>query len=90
MRKDREIQGFDSSLIGMDSGPQPGDFPVGSIESRAAARAKLEHIESNPGEVIRVRVVHIGHVGKTPLPPPSRTEWPGGMTVIEHVTGEGT
>jgi hypothetical protein len=90
MRKDRGIEDSGSSLIGMDSGPQPGDFPIGSIESRAAARAKLEHIESNPGEVIRVRIVHIAHDGKTPLPPPSRSEWPGRVTLIEHVASEGT
>ena len=34
---------------GGHSGPQPGDFPIGSIESRAAARALAEsRDESEP------------------------------------------
>jgi hypothetical protein len=90
MRKDRKIQGSDSSLMGMDWEPHPGDLPTGSVESRAAARAKLEHIKSHPGEVIRVQVFHIGYDGKSPLPPPSKTDWSGGKTIIEHVGGEVT
>ena len=30
-----------------DSGPRPADFPIGSPESRAAARAALEHRSRN-------------------------------------------
>jgi len=28
-----------------DSAPQPGDFPLGSVESRAAARGKLMRMQ---------------------------------------------
>lgn len=34
-------RGNSNGLLATDSGPQPGDFPLGSVESRAAARAKL-------------------------------------------------
>jgi hypothetical protein len=34
-------------LPATERGPRPGDFPVGSPESRAAARALLEKIESD-------------------------------------------
>lgn len=41
--------------------PRPEDFPLGSAESRAAARAKLERIQvDRMKNVIRVTVVHIG------------------------------
>ena len=41
--------------------PRPEDFPLGSPESRAAARAKLERIQvDRMKNVIRVTVVHIG------------------------------
>ena len=80
-------QGGKPSLPATDSTPRPGDFPIGSIESRAAARARLEHTKDNPGEVDHVQIVHIGHDGKMPLPLPKRIEWPGGMTKIEHVAG---
>ena len=32
-----------NGLGATDSAPQPGDFPLGSVESPAAARARLEH-----------------------------------------------
>jgi hypothetical protein len=41
------------SLPATDSGPKPGDFPVGSLESRATARAMLERQD----EVIAIRVI---------------------------------
>ena len=37
-----------------DSGPKPGDFPVGSLESRAAARAMLERHDQEEEDWIRV------------------------------------
>jgi hypothetical protein len=58
----------------------PGDFPVGSIESRAAARARLEK-RTEP--VVRVTIVHIGQDGSQPLPPPSRCDW--GMPVLRSL-----
>ena len=35
-------QGQRPCLPATDSGPNPGDFPIGSLQSRAAARAMLE------------------------------------------------
>ena len=41
--------------------PHPEEFPLGSPESRAAARAKLERIQADRMKnVIRVTVVNIG------------------------------
>jgi hypothetical protein len=40
-----------------DSPLRPENFPIGSPESRAAARAMLEHYEE---EVLRVVIEHIG------------------------------
>jgi len=65
---------------------KPADFPLGSAESRAAARVQLER-SKEPKEVIRVRVVHVGDDGKEPLPPSQRHRWTGGVTEIIHVAG---
>jgi len=46
--------------------PRPGDFPVGSLESRAAARAMLQHAESE-----RERITIISHI------PRPEWEWDG-------------
>ena len=78
------------SLPATDSKPRPGDFPLRSIESRAAARAKLEHIKRDPGEVLHLIIHHVGEDKNTPMPPTKRIEWPGGVTIIEHVAGEAT
>jgi hypothetical protein len=77
-------------LPATDSEARPGDFPLGSIESRAAARAKLEHIKDNPGEVLHLIIHHVGEAKNTPMPPTERIEWPGGVTIIEHDGGEAT
>jgi hypothetical protein len=39
-------------------GPRPGDFPIGSLESRAAARALVES-ESEMKETLRIVVTFI-------------------------------
>ncbi len=62
----------------------PADFAVGSVESRAAARAMAER---EPSTVIRVRIVHIGRTDSEGLPPPKRVLWEGGATDIVHVAG---
>ena len=46
-----------ASLPATDSEARPGDFPLGSLESRAAARAKLEHIKDKPGIQIIIETV---------------------------------
>lgn len=67
-----------------DSGLRPGDFPVGSLESRAAARSMLRRIQENPGAVLRVRIVHIGCGANMPLRATTRSQWDGGLTEIVH------
>ena len=45
----------------MNETPKPGDFPIGSVESRAAMRAMIEHGKETG---FRVRIIYIGHPGK--------------------------
>lgn len=47
------------NLPATDSVPKPGDFPLGSPQSRAASRALLERIEQG-SEKIRVVIEYIG------------------------------
>jgi len=67
-------------LPATDSTPRPGDFPIGSPESRAAVRAMLKR---TPSTTIRATIVHIGQDGSK-LPAPERIKWPGGVTEIRH------
>ena len=65
-----------------------GDYALGSIESRAAARAVLERMRSDrENNAIIVRIEHIGHDGKNSLPPPRRIVREDGVTEIVHVAG---
>ena len=48
-----------TSLSVTDSDPNPGDFPLGSTESRAAARAFADRLSASQ-EALRVVVEHIG------------------------------
>ena len=48
-----------ASLPVTDSSPRPGDFPLGSPESRAAARTLADRLGASE-EVLRVVVKHIG------------------------------
>jgi hypothetical protein len=65
---------------------RPGNYRLGSIESRTAARAMLERIQtSQQKNAIVVRIEHIGHDGKEPLPLSQRIPWGGGITEIIHV-----
>jgi|HubBroStandDraft_4_1064222.scaffolds.fasta_scaffold487713_2 hypothetical protein len=67
---------------------KPGNYALGSIESRTAARAMLERIRSDREEnAIIVRIEHIGHDQKDSLPPPRRIVWEHGVTEIVHVAG---
>ena len=47
------------ALPATDSGPKPGDFPIGSIESRAFARAMCDQKKSAREKIV-VTVEHIG------------------------------
>ncbi len=55
-------------LPATDSGPKPGDFPIGSIESRAIARALVDGRVKAKG-VFRVVVEHMWESGPGKLPP---------------------
>jgi hypothetical protein len=62
----------------MSSLLKPGDFPLGSPESRAMARAQLERAEREPRQVLRIRIIHVGLDSKEPLPQPQTVPWQGG------------
>jgi hypothetical protein len=49
------------SLPATNSGLIPGDFPLGSVESRAAARAMIERGKETG---VRLRMILIGHPPK--------------------------
>jgi hypothetical protein len=67
---------------------RPGNYQLGSIESRTAARAMLDRIQTRQkNNVVVVRIEHIGHDGKEPLPLSQRIPWGGGVTEIIHVAG---
>jgi len=74
-------------LLVTNSGPKPGDFPIGSVESRAAARALAEH-KTEAKEVLRVEVKRMWErgPGKLPpkLPPDTRHESEASVTEIVH------
>ena len=65
------------------------DHPLGSVASRALIRSKLENAERQPGQILKVQVIHIGYDGKSPLPVPLRLPWQGGVTEIVHIAGRG-
>lgn len=68
-----------------DGLPRPSDFPVGSPESRAAARAMAERkIKS----FIRVKIIHVGRRGSDGLPPMQRMRSIDCVTEIVHVAGD--
>lgn len=63
--------------------PRPEHFPLGSTESRAAARALLEAREE---VTMLVRIVCIGRQeGDPPLPAPQRIKYDGGVTEIVYL-----
>jgi len=64
--------------------PRPSHYPIGSPESRAAARAMAERrIKS----FLRVKIVYVGLRGSQGLPPPERIESEDSVTEIVHVAG---
>lgn len=71
----------------MNNRLKPEHFPLGSPESRPMARAQLERAEREPAQVLRIRVIHVGHDSKEPLPQSQRFPWQGGVTEIIHVAG---
>ncbi len=60
---------------------KPGQYPIGSIQSRAAARTMLENNKSKP-EVIHIVLVGGSKENRTPLPPTKKV--PGSNVVIEY------
>jgi hypothetical protein len=70
---------------------RPGDYQLGSIQSRIAARAILERIRvEQEKNAIIVMIEHIGHDGSDPLPLPRRIVSAGRVTEIIHVAGAGS
>ena len=49
----------------MNSTPKPGDFPIGSVESRAAMRAVIEEKKRIPKNVRRIILERDGVVAET-------------------------
>jgi len=49
----------DALLSATSASPKPGDYPLGSTESRAAARALADRLSASQ-EVLRIVVKHIG------------------------------
>ena len=47
---------------------KPGDFPLGSLESRAAARLLSERRKAGLIPVLSIQVVHVGDPENSPLP----------------------
>jgi len=60
---------------------KPGQYPLGSIESRAAARTLLEN-KGKPTTTIHVVFVGGSKEDRKPLPPTKRV--PGSNVVIEY------
>jgi hypothetical protein len=69
-------QGEKSGLPATDSGPKPGDFPLGSPQSRAAARMLMERVADEE----RVEMIFSGSVIslESQQRPPSASEWTRG------------
>ena len=66
MAKDRRHSDFripGESLSATDPPPRPGDFPLGSVESRAAARLALDQESGDR------RIVIVSHVPRPGLDP---------------------
>jgi hypothetical protein len=65
-----------------------GSYSLGSLESRIAARTMLECTRTEQREtIILVRIEHIGHDAREPLPPSQRIPGKSGVTEIIHVAG---
>jgi hypothetical protein len=56
----------------MERMPNASDFPIGSLESRAAARMMLERRRENM-LMYRINIVLVGHQDDEPLPEGKRS-----------------
>lgn len=65
--------------------PRPSDYPMGSPESRAAARAMAQ---DRIKTFIRVRIIHIGREGSDGLPSPYRIQSEDCIVELIHVGGD--
>jgi hypothetical protein len=74
------------ALSATNSAPRPGDFPLGSVESRAVARA-LADGKTGEKEILRVEVVHIATPASN-VPASSRYECENCIVEIIHRTSE--
>jgi hypothetical protein len=70
----------------LDDGlPRPLDFPVGSPQSRAAARVLAE---SRTKSFLQVKIVHIGRTDSDRFPPMQRIKSVDSVIEILHVAGD--
>ena len=69
--------------------PRPVDFPLGSPESRAAARLMLNTRLKDPEKRFRLIVRHLGPSDNTIKPTCKRQWWPDG-TLFEEVIFNGS
>lgn len=74
-------------LPATNSGPRPGDFPLGSVKSRVAARA-LAGSKTTAKEVHRLVITHIG-VSPSDLHPSTRTECENCIVETIHKNSDG-
>jgi len=68
-----------------DGLPRPSDFPVGSPQSRAAARALAE---SRIKSFIQVKIIHIGRSGSDGLPSMRRIQSSDSVVEIVHIPSD--
>jgi hypothetical protein len=62
------------------AGPRPDDFPLGSIEQRAAARAELDRRRAAEDEVVMtVTFSVVGGGGPVKTLTFTRSQWPTGL-----------
>jgi hypothetical protein len=77
----------EAPLLVTNSGLRPGDFTIGSVESRAAARA-LAEAKTKAKEVHRLVITHIG-AAPNDLHPSTRRESENCIVEIIHKTSDG-
>jgi hypothetical protein len=66
----------ESPLPATFQGPNPGDFPLGSMESRAAARAIVRSSDTTPPSNVRDGTLRCSKccLSNLPIPPPDKPD----------------
>jgi hypothetical protein len=90
LRKFLETEGHGVTEGGTDPVPRPGDYELGSLESRAAARGLLdEKLAGDQRNRLRVVVRRIGRLVKLEMSTCMRYQYAGRNSVIEMVKLDG-